>query len=367
MADTTMIGDEPTRTRAAGHDALLEALELLAGTGPEFGGFLSNHGPMAADAMIRLGGDDQVGRWVDRYRRQLDAAPTGRQMIDEKNWHHHLGDMRYLGDWIDHFEHAATEQPWRELLSTWWPRLLPGVAAGAAHGLLRTAHAVRSLATAPATHPLLIGELAQGLAYWAAGYQSLPGTPTLRGRFSALEAVGSLPRLPESVPSTGPGLVGRLRSIVAVRELPDALDGWAATASGESLDELISVSARLVANREDSAIALCHAFTAPAAVRMVLSEIPDELHHATVAATWQLVGGVIAAAGGSGSPSELADVDVDRDVLESPGELAGRAIQHGDDHVIKLTEAAIRQYERTSDPTLLVAAARFRRRSDRPR
>ena len=57
-----------TRNRA---DMMLVALDRLRGTGAEFAGFLSNHGPMAADAMIRLGGGDRVERWVENYRVRL--------------------------------------------------------------------------------------------------------------------------------------------------------------------------------------------------------------------------------------------------------------------------------------------------------
>jgi hypothetical protein len=54
-------------------------------------------------------------------------------------------------------------------------RLLPGLAASATHGVIRTAHAVRSLrAAGPDPDPLLIDELAQGPAFWAARYQTVP-------------------------------------------------------------------------------------------------------------------------------------------------------------------------------------------------
>ncbi|GAA1864455.1 hypothetical protein [Asanoa iriomotensis] len=42
--------------------------------------------------------------------------------------------------------------------------------------------------------------------------------------------------------------------------------------------------------------------------------------------------------------------------------LGARAVEHDDEHVIKLTEAARREYARTNDVTLLVAADRFRDR-----
>jgi hypothetical protein len=37
-------------------------------------------------------------------------------------------------------------------------------------------------------------------------------------------------------------------------------------------------------------------------------------------------------------------------------------VEHGDEHVLKLTEACLRQFAATSDATLLVAADRFSRR-----
>jgi hypothetical protein len=39
--------------------------------------------------------------------------------------------------------------------------------------------------------------------------------------------------------------------------------------------------------------------------------------------------------------------------------LAERAVEHGDEHVIKLVEASLREHSRTGDPVLLTAADRF--------
>jgi hypothetical protein len=43
-----------------------EAYQRLHATGPEFDGFLSNHGPMVAEAMARRGRADGVQRLVPR-------------------------------------------------------------------------------------------------------------------------------------------------------------------------------------------------------------------------------------------------------------------------------------------------------------
>jgi hypothetical protein len=42
-----------------------EAYERLHHTGPEWGGNLSNHGPMAAEVLARRDHADQVPAWVD--------------------------------------------------------------------------------------------------------------------------------------------------------------------------------------------------------------------------------------------------------------------------------------------------------------
>ena len=100
------------------------------------------------------------------------------------------------------------------VLAAWWPRLLPGAAAGATHGLIRTAHAVRNLESAD-PDPLLVDELGAGLAYWAARYQPLPGNPSLNGRLTLAEAMARLPRLDRTVASDGPG--ARRQAAVVVR------------------------------------------------------------------------------------------------------------------------------------------------------
>ncbi len=41
-------------------DVLDETYVRMRATGPEFQGWLSNHGPMAADALVRLGCGDRV-------------------------------------------------------------------------------------------------------------------------------------------------------------------------------------------------------------------------------------------------------------------------------------------------------------------
>ena len=77
---------------AAREDEILdESLARLARTGPEYRGGLSNHGPMAAEALVRLGRADEVEHWVDGYIRQLDDAPRASGRITDDTWREALG------------------------------------------------------------------------------------------------------------------------------------------------------------------------------------------------------------------------------------------------------------------------------------
>ena len=126
--------------------ALIEAYQRFHRTGPEWGADqLTNHGPMAVEVLVRRGRPEVVPGWVDGYIRRLDELPRATGQITDASWTEALGDGRRIGDWTAYFTRQLAGQPWREVLVTWWPRLLPGIAAGATHGVIRTGHVVRTL------------------------------------------------------------------------------------------------------------------------------------------------------------------------------------------------------------------------------
>lgn len=178
------------------------AYERLHLTGPEFGGDeegnngLSNHGPMAMEVLVRRGHELDVPRWVDAYVPRLEELPRGSARITDENWRDALGDGRRIGDWTEFFTRQVAERPWREVLATWWPRLLHGIAAGATHGVIRVGHAVRTLLTGDEC-PAAVTELAHGLAFWAGRLRSLPGAAAPAG---GLDAAAALEALPQSTP-----------------------------------------------------------------------------------------------------------------------------------------------------------------------
>src|SRR5215471_1282768 len=137
-----------------------EALECLRGTGSEVaGGVAPNHGPMAAEALVALGRDDDVVAWARRYRRKLEAMPSPSTPISAEGWPQVLGATDRFGDWVAFFRAQMAEAPWRAVFREWIGRLLPATPSAGGHGLIRTAHALRALsdaASAPFQRGLLV-------------------------------------------------------------------------------------------------------------------------------------------------------------------------------------------------------------------
>ena len=107
-------------------EAVNVALDRLRTTGFYLDNFFANHGPMAAEAMARLGYCDEVDGWVGAniHHRKYDPLPVGWQKINlesPEHWHEALGDRKRGGDWVELFRRELAENPWREVLETWWP------------------------------------------------------------------------------------------------------------------------------------------------------------------------------------------------------------------------------------------------------
>lgn len=344
-------------------EVLDEALAILRDTGPEFSededGGLSNHGPMAAEALCRLGRDEHVIRWVEGYVRRLQEHPSAGKPVGPE-WREALGDYGRLPDWIALFERELGEGPWAPTLDTWVGRLSPGLAAAATHGLIRTAHATRALGEHDT--PGRRRELAEGLAYWAARYQELPGR---------------LSRSPAALaPSEALRHVGRLgvRTSGLISDDLRALDGVPKFAGVVNLvdpskdpERFLSDMTRTFANAyletvsSDQIIGMIHSVTGPSALRLMMPYIQQSTTVTALRFAWQTGAGIYAALTRTSDPiaSAVAPTDVE--------DLIDRAVATGDEHAIKFTEACLREHAMNPDPMYLRAASDASLRLDLPR
>ncbi|MEV5611868.1 questin oxidase family protein [Streptomyces sp. NPDC052225] len=314
-----------------------EALERLHSSGPERLGHLTNHAPMAVEALASRGQAGAVHRWLDLYAPRLEEFPAGREPVTAGNWREALGDPRRAADWIAYFTREVGERPWRDVLAEWWPRLLPGMYGGSTHPVIRVGHAVRTLlATAPDAVPTdpRRTELAHGLGYWAARHRTVGGIAVRQGPTDPTDPAAALDAVvPIANPSSGEfsELLGRVT----------ALPVWAASvtdpdeARARLADLVRAATHRYATHGHGEETMLVHAATAPNAVLRTLPALPRHLWAPSLAASWTASAAVTA--------MYAPDAPVD---YKAPGtftaeEVVERALAHGDEHVIKLTDTAL--------------------------
>lgn len=343
-----------------------EALQRLHSCGPERGGWLTNHAPMAVEALVRNGHASAVHPWLDHYRDKMEDLPGTREAITEDGWREALGDPRRIGDWTRYFVRRIGEQPWRDVLVEWWPRLLPGIAAGATHPVIRVGHAVRTLlddpgAVGPGADPRT-AELAHGLGYWAARSLAAPGVSVPSGTAGPARALDGIPPIPDQKVGYREGL-GQLAGT----------PGWAAATaalrpattpeeSRELLSDLVRAATyRYAAYGHCGPVMLVHSATAPNAVLRTLPALPPRLWPASLDAAWA-ASAAVTALYSHGDPAPGAELPPARpgSVADAAEEAFARAAEHGDEHVVKLTDTALDVATATGRPDALTAATRAR-------
>jgi hypothetical protein len=300
---------------------------------------------MAVESLAWHGNGDEIHRWIDAYIDQLEERPRGIEPIEADAWRDPLGDPIRTGDWLNFFEHEVSVKPWHEVLVQWWPRLLPGIAAGATHGVIRVGHAVRVL-LAEQTQPRVM-ELSHGLAYWAARWQPL--APVGKGPYRSTDPRSALDAVPR-VADQRFGIRNRLAQLATTQNWAEV--AGAVPGDGESDKRLAAIVAAAVVrystHGHGNPIMLVHAATAPNAVLRTLPALPEKLWHPSLEAAWAATAAVTAAY----APAEPRPVPHYRPL--DPQELTTRAARAGDPHAIKFVDTAIDHM--AADQTVLTAA-----------
>lgn len=324
-----------------GDGILDEAFDRLRETGPERDNFLSNHAPMAAEVLTVRGHGDRVHRWLDDYADRMEDRPRGINPIAPDRWRDPLGDPTRAGDWIVYFERETAGTPWRDVLARWWPRLLPGIAAGATHGVIRVGHAVRALRDVE-TEPR-VTELAHGLAYWAARWQplALPGANPYRAT-DPRAALDAVPRIADQ----RFGIRHRLAQLAALDRWPSTPGDDPATIPDRLAAVVDAAVARHFTHGHGDPVMLVHAATAPTAVLRTLPALPQTLWAPSLEAAWAATAAVTAAY----APARA------RPVTPAGDDPMAAAVRSGDAHAIKFADAALDTYARTGDPAFLTGA-----------
>ncbi|HVO26028.1 MAG TPA: questin oxidase family protein [Candidatus Margulisiibacteriota bacterium] len=339
---------------AAPYASMDEALEMLAAYGPDLRNGLTNHAPMAVEALCAMGRPEAVMPWAERYRAGMLPRSGTRQRITRDTWRAALAQLDRAEDWSMFFREELEDAPWREVLNRWVGQLAPGICASATHGVIRVGHAARSLAESAS--PQRRRELADALASWAYAYQELPTSRSVaQGPMRPHAAIMHV----AVVPPARRVFTGTITSsLEALSEFPDfapvieLLD-----VSGDPVglvSELTDVFARVyLANTHDvlTAIVFIHGVTSVAALGNLLPYLDDATARAALRFAWQASCGLFAAFGSR--PVPAAEIEPPRTAAAT---LVDMAVAHGDEHAIKFTEACLRQHTLRPSPAYLAAA-----------
>jgi hypothetical protein len=340
---------------------LSHVYDRLHAFGPEWGeDRLTNHGPMAAEVLVRRGHAEAAESWTEDYVRRLDELPSATWPITDGDWREALGRGRRYADWTAYFDRRLSEAPWRAELALWWPRLLPGIVAGATHGVIRTGHVVRAL-LAGADHEASRAELAHALGLWAARFMPVPGgalPPS--GALDAGAALDGLERAPGRTGTVAqrfgrlaespawPRATAALRPAAGPQEVPDRLAGLVAAATE-----------RYLRFGHGSPVLLVHTATAPNAVLHTLPALPEALWEPSLTAVWS-AGAAIYSAYAADTPLPDEALPGVPESADPVARAVDAAVAHGDEHVIKFTDTAAEVYTRSGSTAALAAAERIR-------
>ena len=301
---------------------------------PEYGNALSDHLPMAWLALARLGaGEARLREFGARYAadKRLRPARPHKAWPAGDSWRARFGQRRAWPMYRDLFEQWIAHEGAADVLAQALPALMPGVAAAAFHGLIRTAAGVQ------AGHP---GEVALGLAHWASCHQGLGAMPLLpvaaaRLTRSALEPDPAL-------------LLRRLRAgtskagLITARMADVAADGKVSAMAArllidEATPERLARAAAFAYAHTRNFTAL-HLVTGTHAMR-VLGKFFDEGESRQAAWRWfwqAYAHGVVAARLTPIAPVKAAPVQA----APAWPQIVAAAVASDDEHVIKLVDAA---------------------------
>lgn len=325
-----------------------DALERFQQIGLEYAGGLANHGPMGAEALERLGHQAKIPAFVDVYAPRLPPLERGTP-IPRETWNEAFGAIDRAPDWVATFEALVETQDVEELLRREVPTLLPGLFAAAGHGLLRVVHGLRALERS--NDAARRREVAHGLAYWAARFQTLPGKPGGASKDDSLDAaLEAWPLLgePESRDGYFFEIVRRLDAWAPFAEAvesiplptPACVDAW--------LDTLCRHAAGFYVAHPAARVAYVHALTIPSGLRILLPHLEEGDRVAACGYVLQAVGALHSM---FGDPNSVPEDD--EEVLRVAGDWdetryhAACSIQ---EHAIKMTEACWREDQRNPDP-----------------
>lgn len=238
------------------------ALDKVRTLHPQNGPGMCNHGYMVLNALSELGASDQrIAQWLEA---EVRGEPWSGQLALGQDWQASLGSRPHALSYRRFFADERARRGSRtELLRTFLPGLLPGLAKGLLHPAIRLSFALRSN---PADELDSNGDAVDALTYWAIRYEALyagaaaelKSWSTARGTLRPAEAFAGLRQ--HRVPAGGTfATVAALAADPAFRNLVRSRVGLSSANAVEFLYELSALAVRMYL--DTPALTTLHAVT----------------------------------------------------------------------------------------------------------
>lgn len=315
----------------------------------------TNHAPMAIDALVALGRPEAIDPFLDGYLGDFPAWRAGQPLADAE-LPGARGRLERGPDWAATWDRRLLQaHDWRPVLGEALAGLAPALFSAAAHGLLRTAHAARSLERRDTS--VRRRELGRALGYWCASYQTLPGRPG-RAERPDLDVAALIEGLDVVDPeerrfglfTEGVGVLAARPSFTEAIErlrVPERIDGAAVSdATAAMLDAYLE--------NPGLRIAYVHTITAPSALRLLVPHADETTGRALFGHGVQAMAALHAI---SSRPTPWRPTAALQALADDEASLRSRAAGSLEEHVIKFVEACLREHAARPDARWRMAAA----------
>jgi hypothetical protein len=336
---------DETSTTSASIDDLIATHHRRYGR--EYGGGLSDHGPMAFLAMRGLGlPEEAIREFAAFYVTKLERAEAPSTNVDAGNYPEFVGKQKHYSALLEFFSGEMQRQGRIETVNTYLPGLLSAWASAAFHPLIRLAYGLEFGVD---------GEVAAGLAYAASlgphpGLERRAAQCMTRNPVDPMSAVLYL-QLPPDVETQRGSFHARYSDVLehsVFNEICPPTGGLPALAA--TCREVFAASHNFFA---------LHLVTGSHALRVCLEHLRDAPPEADALA----ICGVVAAYLAVGAPEFSASAARDRDAPAF--EQADFLTRTHDEHDIKLAYSCAAQARAYDDVDYLAAARGYLSRRGR--
>ncbi len=328
-------------------DYLKDLIDSYRNYSVEYYNNYTNHLPMAACALQRMGADrKRLMKFCGEYARRLNGRIQNNTVIDHENWKDKRGQHRFFDAYIRYFKSEEKRLGTRTMVETYMNDLLQGIGSGAFHALIKLAYGIMNEDST---------EMIESMAYYAICYLPLgevqPDIPVYSAPGDALLTLKNNTRWKDTT-ADGKNIDEKIYSVISDPDFNKYLQ-----LPGDDHLNYLAETAPVMRNIFINSFNFTslHMITGTHALRIVLPYINEEKRGKAVKQFWKTAAAAYLSIGAPefevGNKNEYNSQAEWEDIFNA-------AIQSDDAHVIKLIFTCHEEEKEYNDPLYRYIAKR---------